>query len=248
MTIDHDQTRSSVQALEVSAFRYSEDPRAMGDFLHVLGLSQRIGNDAGTWLELQAAHGSVSIHATAKAGTAGAESGSTALVLVAQDVPAIAAELTSQSELEVDLWDESFGHQASVQLDDLTIIINEIQPDPYGYQVTEPDPGPVTVITHWHTAALDRAEALLVRLGLQRSARDAGDGAVRLDSGSAGVVVLHRSTQPTDSYRIGIETDDDLEQLAERLEAAGHRPQRAADGSRIDVVDPDGQPIMITTS
>ena len=49
------------RSLEVSAFRYSANPRAVGAFLELLGLSPRVSNEEGSWLVMQAAAGSVSI-------------------------------------------------------------------------------------------------------------------------------------------------------------------------------------------
>ncbi|SDS37856.1 hypothetical protein [Microlunatus soli] len=249
MTTDQDQTQPTAQTLEVSAFRFSTDPPAVGGFLQLLGLSQRIGNDAGTWLELQAEQGSVSIHATRVSSTADAQSGSTDLVLVAHDVPAFADRMRTRDGFQVEVWDEAFGHQASVAIGGRTMIINEIQPDPYGYQVTDPTPGPVTVITHWHTVDPDSAEALLAALGLHRSTRPATADEIRWESASHGAVVLHRVTAAEDApdcYRIGLETDDDLAAVADRLRADGHRVQISDDGHRLDLTDPDGQPLEVT--
>lgn len=247
MITDHAQSPSPTRTLEVSAFRFSDDPRAMGDFLQLIGLSPRVANDAGTWLELQAGSGSVSVHATGAAGSTNAESGRTDLVLVADDVTAFAAGLTERDGLQVDVWDEAFGRQASVGLGDRMIIINEIQPDPYGYRVTEPTPGPVTVVCHCYIADFDNVRELLIRLGFRHPLRDATDDTFRLESAAAGAVVLHRAAEGGDRYEIGLETGDDLEQLAVRLRSAGRQPRPAANGRRIDVVDPDGQPAMITT-
>src|SRR4051794_4827097 len=101
MTADQDHVRHAAQALEVSVFRFTESPRAMGEFLQLLGLSPRISNSADSWLELQAEQGSVSLHGAGAASTTDARPGSTDLVLIARDVPAFAAGLSEREGIEV---------------------------------------------------------------------------------------------------------------------------------------------------
>lgn len=239
-----DDQQQAADTLEVSVFRYSADPPATGNFLQQLGLSPRISNDAGSWLELQAAHGSVSLHATGAAGRTEAEPGVTDLVLVARDVPAFVEGLSGQDGVEVQVWDEAFGHQAAVTRGGRRVIINEIQPDPYGYHVTEPTPGPVSVVCHCWTGDDRALRDLLLALGLRQSSASS-EGTVRLETGSAGVVVLHHLDGGDERYELGLETDDDLDQLAERLRVAGHRPDTVRDG-RLVVTDPDGCEVAIT--
>ena len=88
-TADHDQYGPTTDALEVAAFRFSADPPSMAKLLTLLGLSLRISTEAGSWLELQAAHGSVSLHGAAASAT-NSRAGTTDLVLIARDVPEFA--------------------------------------------------------------------------------------------------------------------------------------------------------------
>ncbi|HEY9289891.1 MAG TPA: hypothetical protein VIP98_01305 [Microlunatus sp.] len=247
MTANQDQHPVRVGSLEVSAFRYSKDPRAVAAFLEVLGLSPRVSNEEGSWLELQAAAGSVSLHAIGAAGNPDAESGKTDLVLIVRDVPAFAAGLADQEGVEVSVWDEAFGHQAVVNVGERKIIINEIQPDPYGYQLYDPTPGPVTVVTHCSTADFDGAQELFAALGFRAASQTAGGHPVRLESTDvAGVIVLHRGDAGADRYAVGFEIAEDLTAVVGRLRDAGYRPRSASGGQQVEVTDPDGQSVTIT--
>ena len=246
MTANQDQHPARVRTLEVSAFRYSENPGRVGAFLELIGLSPRISNREGSWLELQAAAGSVSVHSTGAASTADAESGRTDLVLIASDVPAYAAELTDKAGVDdVVVWDEAFGHQAAITVGRRRIIVNEIQPDPYGYQVHHPTPGPVTVVSHCFTKDFAAAQGLFTALGFRAGSSGAGEP-VRFESPEAsGVIILHRSDAAEDRYALGFEIAEDLNAVVGRLRDAGFNPGPAAHGRQIAVTDPDGQSVTI---
>jgi hypothetical protein len=248
MTTEQDPRHTAIGALEVSVFRFSAQPGLTADFLELLGLSSRVSNAAGTWYELQGEHGVVNLHGAGAASTTDAEPGSTGLVLIARDVTAFAAAVEGIDGLEVDVWDEAFGRQAIVTHRGRKITINEMQVDPYGYQIQQPTPGPVTVVSHCHGSDLEQLRDLLVALGFRPVGSDTPDGSSRLESDHAtGVVLLHpQDAEAGDRCDLGLETSDDLGVLAERLRAAGHEPRLAPDAQRVEIVDPDGQLVLIT--
>lgn len=246
---NQEQHPSRVRSLEVSAFRYSADPRPFAAFLELLGLSPRVSNKDNSWLEMQAAAGSVSIHAAGSSSSTEAEPGRTDLVLIAPDVATFAAGLAGHTGVDdVVVWDEAFGRQAAVTVGTRRIIVNESQTDPYGYQVHDPKPGPVTVVSHYYTTDFDTASELFAVLGLQVRSKDAAGDEIQFETAAAtGVVVLHRSQTDEDRYTLGFELAEDLAAVAARLREAGYPPRPAAGGQQIEVIDPDGQSVTITT-
>lgn len=267
-----DQTSATQKRIEASAFRYSNEPRAVGTFLQALGLSPIIWNEKGTWIELQSMSGRVSVHAAGEASTDNARPGTTDLVMVVPDARAFAREFEASAQenaaqdgsvgrnrdVTVDVWDESFGRQASIRLGDSTLFINEEQTDAYGYHRQQPEPGPVTVVTHLYSRDVHNETALLALLGFEAVAAPAAssvepDGTTRLEASTpsaGGVIVLHESEPDAPAAcAMAFETAESLGIVADRLRAAGFAPSRAgADGTRLEVVDPDGQPVTIEQS
>ena len=173
----------------------------------------------------------------------------TDLVLIAPDIRAVAAGLVDLASIDdVVVWDEAFGHQAAVTVGKRRVIINERQLDPYGYQFHDRAPGPVTVLTHCCTADLDAMSALFTALGFQAQAKaETGDEVWFQSSEATGVVALHRSEAAEDRYTLGFLVSDDLAAVVARLRDAGYSPSSAAEGQPIQVTDPDGQTVTIST-
>ncbi|QDP98127.1 hypothetical protein FOE78_21475 [Microlunatus elymi] len=237
------------QTLEVSAFRFSADPTALVDFLSLLGLSVRVSNSAGNWYELQGAAGSISIHGAGELGGTTAEPGTTDVIVITPDLIALAEQLRADGNISVDVWDEAFGRQATMTVGERTISINEQQSDPYGYQVSDPKPGPVTVVGHCYTDDVETTRSAFAELGFAAVDPAGGpDDRIRLQaSESSGVICLHPIVGGPDRYLVGLEIEQDLDAVDELLRSAGFATRHVDTGeSGIEVTDPDGQPLLIT--
>lgn len=241
-------------------FRYSQNPSAMIDFLTDLGMRVAISSDLG-FAELHAGAGRVLVHHTRGAVATDAPSGLTCLNLAVEDV-ASAAEDLERHGFSVRTWDESYGHQGSIASPgDVEITLNEEQHDLYGYQGHDPSGADDRLVVTAVRASFDREQdvAFFERLGfVPEPDGDEWWQAMRAP-GSAGVIGLHkpaatdRAGWPTNSdfgvvatVRLGFETTEPLDELAERLQAMGYDAKVVDNEVRsVHVSDPDGQHLEI---
>lgn len=228
----------------VSAFRFSDDPSALAGFLQAVGLRLAVSNDANSWLELTGASGRVCVHSTDATEDGSVRGGSTEFVPVCSDVTAVADALDRVEGVEVSVWDEAFGRQASVRVAGRTITLNETQNDLYGYREHAPQPSDLTVAVHWHTAEAEVAERLLTALGLTVDAADATGGRrFRSDSPLGGLVYVHPASGP-DLYDIEVQTDGPISRTEERLRGKEIEAITVSTEQLI-LTDPDGQRLVI---
>lgn len=243
---------------EVAVFplRFTRDPKALIAFLRALGMAPAITAGDDGFGDLVAGAGRVMIHAVQGA-VSGAAHGDTDLCLAVPDAERAAEELAAAG-IEVTVWDESYGKQG--RLDGPAgeaVSLNEHQSDLYGYQGHDPsvaDPRlSVTAVVMSDDFARDAA--WFARLGFV--ALGEGDQWWRelRGPGRAGTIGLHspgpgdRRTRPTGpefgdclQVRLGFSTTEPLEELAERLTAAGHPARVVETGAvrSVHVEDPDG--------
>lgn len=243
----------------VLPIRFSSDPPAMIAFLRTLGLGDVVTTDGDGFAELRAGAGRVLVHG-AEGSDSNAAPGTTDLCLQVPSVDDAAAELERRG-VEAKVWDESYGRQAAVTgpLGE-TIGINEEQHDLYGYRGHdgEADERLVVVAVRPSTDfAADRE--FFARFGFVADAGDESWQALRSDGGVVGLHLpgVDASARETGSVwgrsatvRLGFETSEPLEQVADRLVAAGYEARVVdADGIRsVKLTDPDGVPLEIHES
>lgn len=247
--------------ITVFPLRFTRDPKALIAFLRTLGMTPAITAGDDGFGDLVAGAGRVMIHAV-RGAESGAAHGDTDLCLAVPDAVQAAEELTAAG-IQAMVWDESYGKQG--RLDGPVgegISLNEHQSDLYGYRGHDPsgaDPR-LSVTAVVMSDDFDRDAAWFARLGFV--AQEAGDHFWRelRGAGSAGSIGLHRPgpddrrTRPTVTefgdclqVRLAFSTTEDLEELAERLVAAGHPARLAEAGAvrSVHVTDPDGLVIEI---
>jgi hypothetical protein len=242
--------------------RFSPDPAAMIDFYSRLGLHQALSHDDGTFATFEGRSGTLGVH-DARTTTSGAVPGHVALNLATPDVEAAASELTGHG-YEVRVWDETYGKQGVVVARDGRVIgLNEShQDDLYGgYRVHDVSAPPeLDVVAVCVTTDLRAEAAYFAPFGFTAPSYD-DPWWIGLRAGArSGVLGLHagevesRSARPDDDpfepvyeVRVGFETSEPLDRLADRLRAAGCAPTMITDGPdpRIVLTDPDGDEVQI---
>lgn len=245
----------------VFPLRFTRDPKALIAFLRTLGMASAITAGDDGFGDLVAGAGRVMVHGV-RGAESGAAHGDTDLCLAVPDAERAVEEITSVG-IEVTVWDESYGKQG--RLDGPAgegVSLNEHQSDLYGYRGHDPsaaDPR-LSVTAVVMSDDFDGDAAWFARLGFV--AEEQGDQWWRelRGPGRTGTIGLHRPgpgdrrTRLTGSefgdclqVRLGFTTDEALEELTERLAAAGH-PARIVDAEgvrSVHVTDPDGLEIEI---
>lgn len=242
--------------------RFSPDPAAMIEFYARLGLRQTLSHDDGTFATLEGRSGALGVH-DARTTTSGAVPGHAALNVATADVEAAAAELT-RSGYEVRVWDETYGKQGVVVSRDGRVIgLNEKhQDDLYGgYHVHDAATvSPLDVVAVCVTPDLKAEAAYFAPFGFTAPSYD-DPWWIGLRAGDrSGVIGLHAGEvearnprpdgdlfEPVYEVRIGFETSEPLDRLADRLRAVGFAPTMIPDGPdpRIVLIDPDGDEVQI---
>ena len=255
---------ASRPTFQVYPLRFSADPAAMIDFLRTIGLVPAVTSEGETFGELVAGGGGhVMVHGVADAATR-AEAGQTHLCF-AVDSTDDAAESLRSSGAEVQVWDETYGRQGSVRgPHGEGISLNEIQRDLYGYRghdASGADPRIAVTAVRASAAGAEREEDQRFFSAFGFDPAGPGDRWWQaLTVAGGGVIGLHDpsgtvpATAPGDEVfgdvalvRLGLETEEDLADLAERLGVAGH-PARVVEGDGVTAVhveDPDGCPLEI---
>ncbi len=249
-------------AYAIWPLRFTPDPAAMIDFYARLGLHQSLSHETGTFATFVGRSGTLGVH-DARTTTSGAVPGHAALNLATADVEAAAVELTVLGH-EVRVWDETYGKQGVVVARQGRVIgLNEDhQDDLYGgYRAHTTTTVPLLdVVAVCVTPDLLAEAAYFASFGFVAPSYDDPFWIGLRASERSGVIGLHsgeiesRSPRPDDDpfepvyeVRIGFETSQPLEQLAERLRSAGLDPTMITDvpDPRIVLTDPDGDEVQI---
>lgn len=237
---------------KVFPLRFSSNPPAMIEFLRILGMTDVVTTDGDVFAELMAGAGRVMVH-RAETSDSNATSGTTDLCLQVPSVDDAAAGL-ERLGVEVRVWDESYGRQASVvgPMGE-SIAINEEQTDLYGYRGHAGDADRRLVVTAVRPSTDFAADAhFFAQLGFRP---DAGGNQWWLGlGGPGGVIGLHMpGDQPATreagspigrsaTVRLGFQTTEDLGELAARLVESGYEARLVEEtGIRsVKLTDPDG--------
>ncbi|GAB3811560.1 hypothetical protein GCM10028820_03000 [Tessaracoccus terricola] len=240
------------QTFTVFPLRFSSDPPAMIAFLRTLGMADVVTTDGDGYAELRAGAGRVMVH-RAEGSDSGVAPVTTDLCLQVPSVDDAAAAL-ERAGLEVRVWDESYGRQASVTgpLGEV-IAINEVQHDLYGYRGHDGAADARLVVTAVRPSTDFATDThFFGQLGFTPDAD--GDQWWQGLRSPGGVVGLHMPGEEPSSrdtgepfgrqatVRLGFETSEDLDKLAARLVAAGYEARVVEeDGLRsVQLTDPDG--------
>ncbi|MDN5765717.1 MAG: hypothetical protein L0H96_01150 [Humibacillus sp.] len=242
--------------LTLAGIRFTDDVARMRAYLEALGLSAGITRSTtqADWAAMHAGAGQVLLHSAATSDHR-MPSGTTLLTGETPDVAELAGILEHRGPATV-LVDEAYARSLEV-IDPLgaLVVVNETQTDTYGYdtQRPEPDPGVEVVLSRFTDPtgpyadfALDVGLHPVGEWGGGYAAYGAGRGILGLhhDDGSTGL----GGPGPHPRVALGFYTSGHLEQLQQRLSAAGFEPGTivlADFGSRIETVDPDGQHVEI---
>ncbi|WP_193106249.1 VOC family protein [Brachybacterium sp. FME24] len=255
-------------AFTVFPLRFTADPAALITFLRTLGMAPLITTEGDGFADLVAGGGGrVMVHAAGAASATGAPAGETQLSMAVTAAGSAAEQLRSAG-LEVAVWDESYGLQGNITGPHGEAIgINEDQEDHYGYLAHSGAGADERLSVTAVRASADGPQRecdveFFGALGFTpvdegnhwyRALANPGHGAIGLHEPADGEAAHRPGGDPghpelqVSLVRIGFETTEDLEALAERLSAAGY-PARvvARDGVRsVHVSDPDGEHVEI---
>ncbi|WP_433168429.1 VOC family protein [Kribbella sp. CA-247076] len=206
----------------IRPLRFAANVKAMQAFLEELGLRARIESERGGWAVLSAGRGAVSLHDAATSDN-GSPAGHTTLTFEAADVDALKVTLENAGYDDATIFDEAFGRVLSAAGPDGTKLwIDERNPDLYGYKVHETRPDERWSVTPCLLGADQAAwERLLDVLGTDQR--------------------VHFGAGPEFAIRLELTTTEDLADVERRL--ADYRVSRV--GNRLEIVDPDGQTVVV---
>lgn len=236
----------------VNLYCFTDRSAEVVAFYELLGLRTRVSSGTGFAL-LEGAAGWLAVHRAVDS-DAGARPGETQLVLLTESVDAAASDLAARG-FDTRVWDESYGRHAAVTTPLGTAVwVNEHQTDLYGYRAHYSGaPGPALVTGIWFSTDFARDAAWLAQFGFAPvgegddtwwQAFDNGHGRIGLHGADADhpepVAGLH-------TVDVGLQTSQPLEEVAERLVAAGldARIVTDANATKVHVTDPDGREIEI---
>jgi hypothetical protein len=208
----------------IRPLRFTADVDAMRKFLETLGLRARIESERGGWAVMLAGRGAVSLHDAATSDSQ-SPAGQTSLTFEAADIDALKVTLENAGYDDATIWDESFGRVLSATAPDGTKLwIDDRNPDLYGYKVHQTRPDERWSVTPRLIGADQAAwERLLDLLGTDQQVY----------------------FSPGEQYAVQLEltTTDDLNDVQERLVAAGYEATLTDTG--LEIVDPDGQRVVV---
>jgi hypothetical protein len=238
----------------VRPLRFTDDVEAMGAFLEALGLRTRIQSEGGRWADLVAGAGMVALH-DAKSSDTGGQPGQTRLSFEAANLDPLAKALHDAGFADATTWDESYGRVLSVTdpLGD-QVWVDEYNDDSYGFKASDPPrDSRLSVLPVRFADPVGPVGPFLEAMGLPPRAEGSNEH-WRVWGGHAGLVALHTPAADDGildgpaAVRLSFETGEPLEEVAQRLDAAGYadadvRPEsfRAA----LYVSDPDGQQVVV---
>ena len=222
----------------VRPLRFTNDIAAMQDFLGLLGLAARVESRRGGWLDLVAGEGMVALHDAATSDSGGV-AGQTRLSFEGADLDALAARLADAGWSDAVILDEAYGRALGVtDPAGERLWVDGYNDDDYGYRVHEPARDQKwSVQPVRSTPVLGEYGRFLGCFGLEAYAAHPAlvlgghVGLVRLEVGPPAV-------------QLGLATPEPLEEVAERLRAAGH-DDAAVSGAVLAVTDPDGQVVAV---
>lgn len=235
--------------MSMSVFRLTDDVPAMISFLETVGLvlrstSERTEGGRTAYAVLAGRDGRVALHATTDANVVG----HTNLVLDDDEFDTTLAAL-SAAGFPVTQWDEAFGRAGRITTPRGDLWINDnAAGDNYGYRShDDAEPGPIDVEGVLFSGNLSNDRRLFRSLGFRALGPDDEQGQT-WSAPAGGLVHLHpvadgHPTADDWSVSLGFETDQNLGELATRLQAAGHDARLGEWG--ITVTDPDGQEVQI---
>lgn len=246
-------------AIVVRPVRFTAHVAEMQRFLELIGLRPWIVTDRGGWSDMSCGAGRVALHDAASS-SFGHLPGQTTLGFEADDVSALAKQLTGAGVADVTVYDEAYGRVLTcLDPDGATIAIDEKATDLYGYQLRA-EPSPVESLRVMPIRFADPAGpygAFLVALGLAPAGQInpryvnflAADGA----QGEVGLHHVFGEELPivadgrSPVVQLCFETGEPLDDVAGRLSAAGYPPEITQEdfGSVLSVTDPDGQPVQV---
>lgn len=240
-------------AVVVRPLRFTDHIDAMRAFLEVLGLRPRVESEAGGWIDLVAGAGMVALHGAETSDTGG-QPGETRLSFECGDLESLASRLKRAGYGDANVWDESYGRVLSVTdpLGD-QLWVDGYDGDNYGFRVHEPERD-----RRWSVLPVRFADPagpvgdFLTALGLPPRAEGANEH-WRVWGGHTGLVALHTPAADNGivegpaAVRLSFETAEPLDEVAQRLSAAGHPAQVRPEvfGEALYVRDPDGQEVVI---
>lgn len=248
--------------------RFSPQAPAMIDFYTRLGLRPSLGHASGTFATFAGRSGTLGVH-DANRTESGAARRHTSLNLVTDDVKEAAAELDAIG-YRVRVWDETYGAQGVMRSrDGLEIGLNEDeQADLYGgYYVHKNEHEPTLDVVAVCDTSEMKAEADFFAafgftapsyddpwwIGLRAGPRSGVIGIHHHEAQELGDVAANNPRTDDDLFgppylvRIGFETHEPLQQLADHLHAAGLAPTLVDDEHlpRLVLTDPDGETVEI---
>jgi hypothetical protein len=250
-----------MNAIVVQPVRFTDRIAQMRAFLELIGLRPWISGDGGGWVDMACGGGRIALHDAALSVT-GALPGQTSLSFEADDVTALAKQLTDAGIPAVTVYDEAYGRVLTCQdpTGD-TIAVNERMNDFYGYQLHGPTgvPARLRVTPVRFTDPAGPYGGFLTALGL-RPAGELNPYYLNFlaDSGAQGQVGLHHVVSDTlpvvggsgsAAVQLNFESAEPLELLAARLTGAGFPAEITTEdfGSFLTVTDPDGQQVQVHT-
>jgi len=244
----------------VLAIRFSTDLGAMDDFLQTLGLRPHTASVSGRWREYVdpvrgVRGGVVAVHDAAVADDPTA-AGRTSLAFRSTVAPEELADCLDAAGHPASVVDEAWGRDVHVtDPSGAVLTVGTDESDRYGYRdLAAPAAGSSTVTGVLTVVPIRPAGDLTAQVGLLAvlGGRATGDDTwTRVDLPGGGAVGLHRSDDTPvgrADVTLAFTSTEDLDDLAARLVAAGHRASVAHEdwGDELTVVDPDGQRCHLT--
>jgi hypothetical protein len=249
----------SSHTVVVRPVRFTDRMDQMRGFLETLGLRARVESERGGWVDMVAGAGMVALH-TAESSTTGGQDGETHLSFEGLDLDTLTNELKAAGFPDATVWDEAYGRVLSVTdpLGD-QIWVDGYDDDTYGFRVCEPErDARLSVMPVRFADPLGPMRAFLAGFGL--AARAGGPGEhddarhFAVYGGHTGLVALHPPLETSQiiagpgAVQLGFVTQEPLAELAARLTGGGYRDavvRSEVFGQRLDVTDPDGQPVIV---
>ena len=215
--------------LRVRPVHYTSRPEEFRQLLTTLGMA--VTADYGTWIELDAGHGRLALHAMPAASTADA---TTALGFEARDLETFRRR-TEEAGSHAAPFSADHGVRVKVMPPDgLEFIV-----DPVNESADEHDADPaLTVAAVWLTPDVAGAAKVLADIGARE--RSSGPDAADFTAKNGGVVHVRRAQAP--DADLAFEYDGDLAALHRKLTDAGLAAvlSDTTAGPVLEVADPDG--------
>lgn len=244
----------------LNPYRYSDDPLCMRGFLEDLGMRTLLSSGSGYAL-LRAGAGLVAVHPV-RDGDEVPLPGDTHLAFEVDSAESAARALRAAG-MDAIVWDEAYGRHAGVaEPCGGGIWINEEMRDLHGYEAHDAS-GADTRLTVTAVRVSDdfaRDARFFAAFGFhpegegsewwQALRASAGSGIIGLHAPDGAIVTRPSAGNPITGrdplVRLGFQTSEPLDLLAERMLAAGHGARLVMEPApSLCVMDPDGQRIEV---